>query len=110
MSHFLSFIYFMLAVILIEIYSYFLFYMKYFSLISKTIERRNTILILMMDIFAYSSIQTILLQDRQGVNYCVACSELDSDNTKDDPGTLSTYINRYILFNSFSHIEAFVDI
>ncbi|CAG5127934.1 unnamed protein product [Candidula unifasciata] len=30
---------------------------------------------------------TILLQDRQGTNYCVACSELDSDTDKDNPLT-----------------------
>ncbi|XP_050407317.2 protein ZNRD2 isoform X2 [Patella vulgata] len=29
--------------------------------------------------------ETILLQDRHGSNYCVACSELDSDTDKDDP-------------------------
>ncbi|KAK6180647.1 hypothetical protein SNE40_008656 [Patella caerulea] len=29
--------------------------------------------------------ETILLQDRHGNNYCVACSELDSDTDKDDP-------------------------
>lgn len=28
---------------------------------------------------------TILLQDKQGVNYCVACKELDTDTDKDDP-------------------------
>uniref|UniRef100_A0A0B6ZPT7 Uncharacterized protein n=2 Tax=Arion vulgaris TaxID=1028688 RepID=A0A0B6ZPT7_9EUPU len=28
---------------------------------------------------------TILLQDRQGIKYCVACSELDSDTDKDNP-------------------------
>ena len=30
--------------------------------------------------------QTILLQTKQGSNYCIACSELDSDADKDDPG------------------------
>ena len=30
--------------------------------------------------------QTILLQDKHGVNYCVACKELDTDTDKDDPG------------------------
>lgn len=29
--------------------------------------------------------ETILLRTKQGVDYCVACSELDSDATKDDP-------------------------
>ncbi|KAH3851287.1 protein ZNRD2-like isoform X2 [Dreissena polymorpha] len=28
---------------------------------------------------------TILLQDKHGVNYCVACMELDTDTDKDDP-------------------------
>ncbi|XP_071080318.1 protein ZNRD2-like [Haliotis cracherodii] len=28
---------------------------------------------------------TILLQDKQGSNYCIACSELDSDADKDNP-------------------------
>ncbi|KAL3873322.1 hypothetical protein ACJMK2_036454 [Sinanodonta woodiana] len=28
---------------------------------------------------------TILLQDKQGQNYCVACKELDADANKDDP-------------------------
>ncbi|KAK7104814.1 hypothetical protein V1264_019472 [Littorina saxatilis] len=30
---------------------------------------------------------TILLQTKQGVNYCIACSELDSDADKDNPVT-----------------------
>ncbi len=30
--------------------------------------------------------QTILLQDKQDRQYCVACSELDADGNKDDPG------------------------
>lgn len=30
--------------------------------------------------------QTILLQDKQKKNYCVACQELDSDIDKDNPG------------------------
>ncbi|KAK3597129.1 hypothetical protein CHS0354_038048 [Potamilus streckersoni] len=29
--------------------------------------------------------ETILLQDKQGQNYCVACKELDADANKDDP-------------------------
>ncbi|KAH9496117.1 Protein znrd2 [Bulinus truncatus] len=29
--------------------------------------------------------ETIMLQDKQGVLYCVACSELDSDGDKDNP-------------------------
>ena len=32
-------------------------------------------------------VQTILLQDKRGRNYCIACSELDSDAGKDDPGS-----------------------
>ncbi|CAL1546505.1 unnamed protein product [Lymnaea stagnalis] len=32
-----------------------------------------------------SECETILLQDRQGTKYCVACSELDSDTDKDNP-------------------------
>ncbi|XP_059162809.1 protein ZNRD2-like [Physella acuta] len=32
-----------------------------------------------------SQCETILLQDRQGTQYCVACSELDSDTDKDNP-------------------------
>lgn len=31
-------------------------------------------------------VQTILLQDKQKKNYCVACQELDSDVDKDNPG------------------------
>ncbi|BFZ11663.1 hypothetical protein BsWGS_14701 [Bradybaena similaris] len=34
---------------------------------------------------ACPSCDTILLQDRQGVKYCIACSELDSDTDKDNP-------------------------
>lgn len=34
-----------------------------------------------------SECDTILLQDRQGTKYCVACSELDSDTDKDNPVT-----------------------
>lgn len=33
---------------------------------------------------------TILLQTKQGTNYCIACSELDSDADKDDPVTSQT--------------------
>lgn len=33
---------------------------------------------------------TILLQTRQGVNYCVSCSELDSDADKDNPALNTT--------------------
>ncbi|XP_048734020.1 protein ZNRD2-like [Ostrea edulis] len=33
---------------------------------------------------------TILLEDREGVNYCIACSELDTDTDKDDPVVSST--------------------
>ena len=33
-----------------------------------------------------SVFQTILLQDKQGENYCIACRELDTDTSKDDPG------------------------
>ncbi|KAI8784969.1 Sjoegren syndrome/scleroderma autoantigen 1, partial [Biomphalaria glabrata] len=32
-----------------------------------------------------SECDTIILQDRQGQNYCVACSELDSEEDKDNP-------------------------
>ncbi|KAK2152040.1 hypothetical protein LSH36_341g03025 [Paralvinella palmiformis] len=32
-----------------------------------------------------SHCDTILLQDKRGTNYCVACQELDADNVKDDP-------------------------
>jgi hypothetical protein len=32
-------------------------------------------------------LQTILMQSKQGVDYCVSCNELDSDATKDDPGS-----------------------
>ncbi|KAL8610414.1 hypothetical protein ACOMHN_035131 [Nucella lapillus] len=34
--------------------------------------------------------ETILLQTKQGVNYCISCSELDSDADKDDPVTSQT--------------------
>jgi len=33
-----------------------------------------------------SLMQTILLQDREGGEYCVSCRELTSDTDKDDPG------------------------
>ena len=36
-----------------------------------------------IDLFCF---QNILLQDREGRNYCVACNELDADGNKDDPG------------------------
>ena len=41
----------------------------------------------------YSNLQTILLQDREGENYCIACRELDTDTSKDDPGTLTLWFN-----------------
>ena len=41
----------------------------------------------------YSNLQTILLQDREGENYCIACRELDTDTSKDDPGTLTLRFN-----------------
>ena len=31
-------------------------------------------------------LQTILLEDKQGMKYCIACRELDTDTDKDDPG------------------------
>ena len=39
-------------------------------------------------------LQTILLRDKQGEDYCVACKELTSDTDKDNPGmsTTSCYI------------------
>ena len=30
--------------------------------------------------------QCILMQDKQKKDYCIACSELEGDTTKDDPG------------------------
>jgi len=33
---------------------------------------------------------TILLQNREGANYCVACEELESETSKDDPAISST--------------------
>lgn len=32
------------------------------------------------------NLQTILLEDKQGMKYCIACRELDTDTDKDDPG------------------------
>lgn len=43
-------------------------------------------LLLIIDLFVH--MQTILLQDKQKKNYCVACQELDSDIDKDNPGML----------------------
>ena len=34
-----------------------------------------------------TGLQNILLQDREGQDYCVACNDLASDSGKDDPGT-----------------------
>ena len=40
------------------------------------------------------------MQDKQGSKYCIACSELDSDAVKDDPGahSLSTVLWSIWLF------------
>ena len=38
-------------------------------------------------LFMLMCLQTILMRSKQGVDYCVACSELDSDDVKDNPGT-----------------------
>ena len=38
----------------------------------------------------FFSFQTILLRDKQQQDYCVACSELDTEHAKDDPGEDST--------------------
>lgn len=51
--------------------------------------------------------QTILLQDRLGKNYCVACSELDSDTDKDNPGMCSTGgANVFLVYNSVANFIA----
>ena len=39
-----------------------------------------------IEMISASSLQTILLQNREGQDYCVACSDLASDSGKDDPG------------------------
>ncbi|BFZ11662.1 hypothetical protein BsWGS_14702 [Bradybaena similaris] len=43
---------------------------------------------------ACPSCDTILLQDRQGVKYCIACSELDSDTDKDNPPATSSDVKQ----------------
>jgi len=34
-----------------------------------------------------------LLQDKQSVNYCIACQELDTDTDKDNPGMSISLVN-----------------
>lgn len=41
-------------------------------------------------VFFTFPLQTILLKDKHDSNYCVACSELDTDLAKDDPGICYT--------------------
>lgn len=37
----------------------------------------------------FYKLQTILLRDKQGTDFCVACRDLSADSDKDDPGTNS---------------------
>ncbi|WAR18447.1 ZNRD2-like protein [Mya arenaria] len=48
---------------------------------------------------------TILLQDKQGVNYCVACQELDTDIDKDDPVLCQAAARSQILEGSVADDE-----
>jgi len=33
------------------------------------------------------------MRSKQGVDYCVACNELDSDDVKDNPGMITVVIS-----------------
>lgn len=48
---------------------------------------------------------TILLQDKQGQNYCIACKELDTDTSKDDPVVSTAAARSQILEGTTADVD-----
>ena len=53
-------------------------------------QKTGSLMVYLKCLIFFSNLQTILLQDKEGENYCIACRELDTDTSKDDPGKLTS--------------------